>query len=243
MSYRKQKVILFDIETFPNVIEAWGTYEQNALSILEYSQMASFSWKVLGKPAVFCVTREKKKSDKQLLQALHKVLSSADIIVAHNGDSFDMKTARARMIYHGLDPLPPRITVDTLKVARRHFKFPSNKLNELGKFLGVGKKVKTGGYDLWASCKANDPAAWKLMAKYNKQDVLLLEKVYLKLRAWDEKHPNVAVESPKPDSCPKCGSTKPAYSHGWKYRISTKVRIFKCQDCSGHFYSKKSVPL
>ncbi len=35
-----------------------------------------------------------------------------------------------------------------------------------------------------------DPAAWKVMEKYNKQDVLLLEKVYDRLLPWIKSHPN-----------------------------------------------------
>ena len=50
-----------------------------------------------------------------------------------------------------------------------------------------------------------DKKAWKLMCDYNIQDVVLLEKVYLKLRGWDERHPNTALWG-NVIGCPNCGS-------------------------------------
>lgn len=237
---KKQKIILWDVETFPHQVDVWSLREADALSVHKYSELAAVSWKELGKPAVYCITREKQKSDKQLVKALHKVLSSADILIAHNGDEFDMKTARARMAFHNLPPLSPKKSIDTLKVAKRHFRFPSNRLNELGKFLGLGEKVATGGYDLWKSCRAGDPKAWKLMEEYNRQDVLLLERVYMRLRPHIENHPRVNPE--RPEACPKCGSTR-LFNNGWCYRTTTKIREYMCRDCGGYFRGGKAVSL
>ena len=49
--------------------------------------------------------------------------------------------------------------------------------------------------------------AWDVMKEYNQVDVLALEDVYLKLKVWDDKHPNVDVYNDNEYSgCTSCGS-------------------------------------
>ena len=48
--------------------------------------------------------------------------------------------------------MPPIISVDTLKEARKVFKFSSNKLDYIAQYLGVGAKMDTGGIALWEGC-------------------------------------------------------------------------------------------
>ena len=106
-----------------------------------------------------------------------------------------------------MNPPSPYKSIDTLKMARRSFKFDSNKLDQLGRYLGLGRKVQTGGMDLWFYCMAGKMSAWKLMVKYCKQDVVLLEEVYLKLRPWDKSHPNLNKYTQTEHTCPACSST------------------------------------
>lgn len=173
-----------------------------------------------------------KKDDRLLVQDLHKLLSQADILVAHNIDRFDMRKANARFIIHGLDPIPPVKTIDTLKIARRHFNFNSNKLDDLGNYLGVGRKLANTGKHLWLSCIAGDMASWKMMKDYNKQDTLLLEKVYLKLRPYASNHPNINLESRSPYACPKCGSLD-LEKRGMRYTRTSEYQRFQCRSCFG----------
>src|ERR1019366_3081154 len=93
-----------------------------------------------------------KESDKALVKELWRMMNDADIIIAHNGDGFDIKKSNARFIIHGLLPPATYKTIDTLKIARRHFKFGSNKLNDLGVTLGLGKKLPHTGAHLWFGC-------------------------------------------------------------------------------------------
>src|SRR6202007_1093580 len=87
-------------------------------------------------------------NDLHVLQVLHSVLAEADVIVAHNGDKFDIKFTEARMLIQGLPPLPPIQKIDTLKVAKDRFMFNSNKLDYLGQILKVGRKQHTSP-QLW----------------------------------------------------------------------------------------------
>jgi hypothetical protein len=135
----------------------------------------------------------------------------------------------SRFTFYGLKPPAPYKTIDTKKVAKRHFAFNSNSLNDLGKHLNLGEKVETGGFQLWLDCMSGDKAAWNKMKKYNRQDVVLLEKVYLHLLPWIQSHPTVGMFRDKV-CCPKCGSDK-IHARGFAVSKTMKYRKYQCQSC------------
>lgn len=232
---KSPKVLFYDIETMPNLGYTWGKYEQNVLSFKKERELLSFAYKWQGKASVRCMTREGEKTDKGLVKALRSLLSKADIVVAHNGDQFDAKIAKARMIYHGLKPLKKLCSVDTKKAAKSYFQFNGNGLNDLGQFFGLGKKMAHQGFDMWLGCMADDPKAWATMASYNKQDVVLLEKVYDKLKPWIENHPNFSIFFRGDRSgCPSCGSIT-VNREGLAYLQTGARQRMSCRDC-GHWY-------
>ena len=71
------------------------------------------------------------------------------------------------------------------------------------------------------------------MRTYNIQDVETLEEVYLKLRPWDTRHPNLGVheESDRP-MCGKCGSSH-LQRRGYAYTNVGKYRKLQCMGCGG----------
>ena len=79
----------------------------------------------------------------------------------------------ARFLYHKLPPPSPFKSIDTVKVARRYFNMNSNKLDDIGRYLGLGRKVVHTGWDLWKRCFNGDRSAWQEMISYNTQDVVL----------------------------------------------------------------------
>ena len=174
------------------------------------------------------------QDDKKVMKVLWKLLDDADIVVAHNGKKFDRKKVNTRFMMHGMPPPSPYKMVDTLLIARAHFAFTSNKLNDLAVFLKLGKKVATGGFELWKACLRGEMRAWHKMIRYCRKDVTLLQKVYLKLRAWDNKHPNVGlfVDSIDP-LCPKCGSK--VRKEGFAYTNISKFQRYQCKNklCNG----------
>ena len=177
------------------------------------------------------------ENDYYVVKKLHELFDEADVIVAHNGDAFDYKKANARFVKHGLGPASPVSSIDTLKVARKYFKFTTNHLNNLGKFLDIGVKTDTGGFKTWAGCMRGDPAAWKTMVKYNKQDINLLYDVYLKLRPWMTNHPNRNMYTEE-DGCPTCGSSD-VMRRGYRVTKTMRYVQMQCQDCRN--YSKLRV--
>jgi len=216
--------------------------EGNIIEVVEPSFMLSFAYKWLGDTKVhiyalpdFPGYKKNKHDDSKLVEKLAQILDSADIIVAHNGDRFDITVTNTRLVTHCLSPLSGKKTVDTLKIARGRFKFLSNRLDDLGNFLGVGRKLAHTGKKLWLACMDGDPEAWKQMKKYNAQDVVLLERVYLKLRPFALNHPNVNHITRRPTACPKC-----AYTHlnkrGFHYNQTSERQQYQCLSCQGWCY-------
>jgi len=240
MAQTKPKVLFFDIETAPNLAYVWGKYEQDVIAFKEEWYILSVAYKWLGDKDVKCITLQNKKGDdRDLASKLRMLFDQADVVVAHNGDAFDIKKARSRFAYHGLNPPSQFATVDTLKVARRCFSLNSHKLNDLAQYFKLGEKVKHTGFDLWLGCLRNDADSWRLLAKYNKQDVLLLEKVYNKLLPWMDRHPNMALLSGESkQGCPKCGSTK-VIKDGIRANSMTLQQQWYCKSCRGYYLTKR----
>lgn len=230
------KLLFYDIENTPNLIAAWGVREQDAVWTEKHWEMLSFAYKFAGE-ATKCVSREGQKTDEQLVKALHRTLSKADIVVAHNGLEFDNKKANARFLKYGLPPVRPFKTIDTLKVARKSFNLNSCSLDALADYLGVGRKIKTDK-DLWRGCMRDDAAAWKLMRKYNSSDVDLLAKVYKKLLPWlGATHDSVEPGA----NCPKPGcESKGWVSHGHRVNAQGAYRRLQCLSCGGWAQERKA---
>jgi DNA polymerase III epsilon subunit-like protein len=73
--------------------------------------------------------------DKQLLKEFLEILNEADEIVGQNSDNFDVKWLRTRCLKHKLGMLPEYNQVDTYKLAKKYFRFNSNKLDYIASFL------------------------------------------------------------------------------------------------------------
>ena len=237
MKQKRARVLVYDIETSYTVGAVWGLYEQNVAKVLRDPYMLTFSWKWLDEKTInvlslkdFPLYKKDKRSDKQLMKALWDLFDEADIIIAHNGNSFDQKWTYARFIVNGFKPPSPSQYIDTKLVAKSKFRFNSNKLDDLGKYFGIGRKLHTN-IDLWVDIIENDcPIAWGKMCRYNKQDVVLLEKVYLKMLPYMTNHPNRNVIEGTLTSCCNCSSTKLQKRGVSVTRTAIKQR-YQCTNC------------
>jgi hypothetical protein len=236
----KAKIIFVDLETAPSLGFSWGPKWET--SIVAYKKdwfLLSYAYKVMGESKIHtkCLAdypgyKKDLENDELLVNDLWKIFDEADILVAHNGNSFDVRKAFTRFVTHGLPPPSPFKTVDTLRIARKAFRFDSNKLDDLGNYLGVGRKLPNTGIHLWLSCMAGDPKAWKLMCRYNAQDTALLEKVYYALRPWATNHAN--VNRGERQACPKCGSDK-VQRRGFEYTALRQKQRWQCLSCFGWY--------
>ena len=236
------RVLLWDIESAPIKGYTWGAWEQNLLWKEHDWYILTIAWKWLGEKKVHCLGlddfelyEEDPEDDFALVKHAWDLMDQADVIVGHNGIAFDTKKTKARMIIHGLEPPSPMIEVDTLKLARQHFAFTRNRLNDVCEDLGIGKKESTGGLDLWRTIvETGDPKAWAKMKRYNRKDVELLEALYLRLRPWAKNHPNMATISDRPKACPRCGSEKGMIVRGHRYTATLTYVQYQCKSCSAY---------
>ena len=141
-------------------------------------------------------------------------------------------------IFYGLKPIGPKKTIDTLKVARRYFKFTSNKLSYLANYLKIEAKGDSPNWDLILEGDENEI---RLMREYNKQDVLVTEQLYYKLRSFHQTHPDLSIENPILDvagervlSCPVCNATDLRNKGLQRNKASTRQR-WSCNGCGHHF--------
>lgn len=236
------RILIYDIETSLQLVSVFQLKYNDFIdpdSIMQERHVISVCYKWLGENKVHSISllddpkrfNRDPHDDKYVVSEFHKVLSTADCIVAHNGDNFDYKYLKTRMLFHGLPTLPPVTAIDTYKVAKSQLLFNSNRLDYLGKYLGFGGKKSTPK-GLWLKVLAGDRAAIKVMVDYNKRDVTLLEKVFMKLRPFVANHLNRELFGKT--GCPRCGSTK-IQSRGFHRAISNVYRRWQCQSCSGWF--------
>ena len=237
------KILLFDIETSPMLLWAWGLWEQtfNIGQIKQDWFILSWSAKWLYEPEVMygrlTGKEARNQDDKRITKSLWKLIDEAQILLGHNIDRFDRPKMNTRFIKHGLKHPSPYQTIDTLKIARKEFKITSNKLNYLCKYLGLDTKLNTN-FDLWKECMKGNEKALKEMDKYCRQDIIILEELYLKLRPYMHSHPNLGLYMNTDELvCPNCGSQELT----WGSKYTTGSSQFKTARCECGAFVRNNV--
>jgi uncharacterized protein YprB with RNaseH-like and TPR domain len=164
-----------------------------------------------------------------MVRAMHAMLCEADAVVTYNGDKFDIPKLDGEFILEGLPPTPKVASIDVVKTVRK-FGFVMNRLAFIGPLLRVGAKVKHEGFGLWRDVLEGNPKARAKMEKYNIQDVVLLEKLYKKIRPYIRNHPQLRAG----DECPAC-TKKKTHKRGWRYTRTFRIQRNQCSDC-GHWF-------
>lgn len=184
------RTLLLDLETAPTIGYSWGgrKWEVDILEYIEEGNIISFAWKWLGDKNIQCKSNRLYSKDyrvnNRLVTELQKLYSKADYVIGHNLFAFDDKVANTDILLNGIQPPPRHRVIDTLKIAKTNFRFNSNKLDDLAKRLGIGRKLPHTGFNMWKGCMANDPASWAMLEKYNIHDIFLLEEVWKKFAPW-----------------------------------------------------------
>lgn len=239
MSERKFKRMFFDIETSPNIVLTWGTGYNITIdykSIVKERAIICICWKWADEKKVHYLTWDKNQNDKIMLKNFIEEMNKADEIIGHNSDRFDIKWIRTRALFHRLKCPPDFISVDTLKLSKNGFKFNSNTLDYLGKYLGVGGKLNAG-YDLWKKITLNNcEKSLVKMVRYCKNDVKKLEDVFNLMKPYvkHKTHKGVFIGR-KRISCPECTSFQTIKR---KVRISSagyRQQQMQCTDCGKYF--------
>ena len=190
------KILIYDIETSYNIGKFWRAgynLNINPGDIIHERAIICISYKWLGEEQVYNLTWDKNQCDKFLLEQFIPILDEADMIVAHNGDRYDLKFIKTRALKHNLKMLINYKQFDTLKVAKAKFMFNSNKLDYISKFLGAEGKISTE-MKLWDDIILRKcPKALIQMLNYCDEDVRQLEVVYNALVSWENPKFHIGV--------------------------------------------------
>jgi len=211
---------------------SWGLFRQNISinQILESGYTLCWAAKWIGERKMMFASRHKQGKAK-MVREIYDLVTEADVVVHYNGRQFDMPILNQEFLLEGLSPPSPVIQIDLWQVVKQRFRFTSTKLDYVAQRLGLGNKMHHKGMDLWRGCMAGNNADWRIMEKYNRQDVHLLERLYDKLRPWVPNHPNHGLFTAGEERvCPNCGSTS-LQSRGTYHTSTMSYQRFRCNGC------------
>jgi uncharacterized protein YprB with RNaseH-like and TPR domain len=93
--------------------------------------------------------------DRELVKQTCALVREHDVIVAHNGNRFDIPMLRTRALRWHLSPLKDVKLVDPCQIAWRKFKLRSNRLGAIADFVGIKDKKTPLDMSLWADVMLN----------------------------------------------------------------------------------------
>lgn len=247
------KIMLFDVETAPMLSYHWQRYNINIHQpqVVEEGHVLCWYAKELGEDNWVSSSMDDYDSfesdiesgdDYNVVHDCWTMLDEADVVIGHNIKQFDHKVMQGRFMLHGLGLPSPYKMIDTRNIAKQQFRLSSNKLEDLSILLGIGKKKgNEEGFELWRKCLKGDTEAWGNMNRYCKNDVDLLEEVFLRLRPYIKNPPNMGVLKGE-NVCPNCGSSH-IQSRGYATTQSGVYQRFQCQEegCAHWFRGDKMV--
>lgn len=237
------KILTLDIETSYNLGRVWGLFKQNVSlpQLQEVSRVICFSAKWVGQKKTMFYS-DFHDGHEAMIQKAYDLLDEADVVVHFNGTRFDIPHLQREFLLARLGSTSSFQQIDLLRVARNKFKFASNKLDHIAQQLGLAGKASHAGFQLWVDCLAGDAKAWRSMKRYNIQDVVLTEEVYLLFRSWITNHPSHGLYDGTSDTCPNCGSTD-LVRRGFKFTNLGKYQQYRCSGCGAWSRSGKSEEL
>lgn len=230
----EMKILVYDIETSPNTCYTWGLWRQDIYlnQVKEFGSTLCWAAKWYGEKEMMFSSIHRDGKEKMLHQ-IYRLIDEADVVIHYNGTKFDMPILNQEFLSLSLAPPSPVIQIDLLKVVRKRFRFPSNKMDYVAKYLKLGWKLEHKGMQLWLDCMDGDKLAWKVMEEYNKKDVILTEKIYKHLLPWIPNHPNYGLFQQGQDDrpvCPNCGSNS-VQKRGLSYTSTLTYQRYRCNGC------------
>ena len=236
------RVLVFDIETLPLEVYSWGAYQQFVApeNIIKDWSLTCWSAKWLTEPEVFgaVVTRQEAvdRNDERILKPLWKLVNKADILIGHNSNKFDIKRINTRFLLYGMGDTLPVTSIDTLSASRVKFSFSSFKLDYVNKYLGLNGKNETS-MDDYRACARGDRKALQKMYAYNRNDVLIEEEYYMRIRSYI-RHPNFAAWQSRiveleegEEQCPVCTRVITQFGGRWRSPAGYEYAAFRCPHC------------
>lgn len=242
---QQARILIIDIETAPFLAYTFRRWKTNIgqENVEKEGYILCYAAKWLGDDNIIFSRIKEPENDYDIVKEMKELIDQADVVIAHNAVKFDMPTIATRMLYHGMTPFAPHKVVDTLKIAKQQFRFPSNSLDAIAAYLGLEEqKMKHSGFGLWKRVMQMDEEAWNEMEEYNIQDILVLEKVYEKLRSWDKFAPNMALyKKGNGASCVVCASDKLEKVDKLSHTTLSSFHTLRCKECGKVMRTRQNV--
>lgn len=232
------RILAFDLELTPLTAYTWSLWPKSISigQLVDSAEVICFGARWLGTSEV--IFRSTFHDGKEaMLGKLYELVDQADTLMGWNSKGFDRKHMNREFLEAGFYPPSPSTDLDLMLEVKKHFRFPSNKLDYVAQRLGVGSKVSHTGFDLWLRCMAGDAEAWEIMRTYQIQDVNLLIELHGKLRPWLKSAPNWGLYTGDVNVCPSCGSADIDVDVAPQYTQVSKFPGRRCLTCGTTFRS------
>ena len=237
------RILYLDIETAPNEGKFWGLFKQNIsinqISKSGYTLCFAAKWSDSKEIMFSSVYGD---GNEVMMRKMWDLLDEADVVVHYNGKKFDIPKLNKEFVLLKFWPPSAYKQCDLYHTVRSNFSFASNKLDFVCKELGLGNKVSHKGMSLWDGCMEGNEDDWKVMERYNKQDVRLLPRLHRRLLPWINWPLSYALFDP--DACPNCG--KHRFMKLDKPVFPGKVNAYdayKCRNCGNNCRSRLPIKL
>jgi DNA polymerase elongation subunit (family B) len=244
---KKPKVLIFDIETTPNIGAFWSPWKTNIAhsQMLRGWHLLTWAAKWYGSADVMSdrLTPEEAVfgNDKRISTSLRNVINDADVVVAHNGKRFDIKKMNTRFLVNNIPQPSPYNVIDTLVEVKKKFGFTYNNLDYLTKALTERDGKTTTDMNLWLDCMDGDKEALKNMDEYCQNDVYILEELYTAIRGWISPSVNMAAYYDDNEiRCSHCGSDDVVSTGKHKITQVGKYEVYKCNVCGNFSVNRKN---
>jgi hypothetical protein len=238
---QKIHVVGFDLETSPSQFYGWGTGEQyvdvktlvkgTETKVITAQYMNSLEKKP--KYLEWHWSKEKGGDDRKVVEGIAEIVNKADIVIAQNGKSFDIRVLQERAKVLRCTPINVDFMIDTLTYSRSSFRSMSHRLDYRSKQYGLGGKHTMNMQD-WIDIVEGRTKPQTKMVPYGLKDVVDMDKMfwldlpYAQLPKSTVSKILKLIGSHNKLSCPECAAKRQSKFNCEKLN----AKKFKCLNCS-----------
>ncbi len=123
--------------------------------------------------------------DSLLVRDILEYVDDLDVIIAHNGVFYDMPFLRTRSLIHGLPAVNPAKIIDPVLLARKEFRFHSNRLDSISNVLQTTVQKTPVSPSVWmAAIGDGSRVAMDTIVEHCVHDVEVLAEVTYRIRKY-----------------------------------------------------------
>ena len=243
---KEARIFVFDIETSTILARVFSPKTEyiNHKNIIKDWFVICWAGRWQGEKkiqrAVVTPDEARNRDDKRICLKLWDIFNEADVLVAHNGDRFDIKRMNYRWWFHDIQPPLPYRSIDTLKASRSALGATSHALDYLAKQMKIPAKLSTG-FQLWIDCENGVKSALSEMDAYCCHDIEIGEQMYYKIRPWIKGGVNMGLYTELDVSvCPRCASQDIEPTDKIITTGANAYKTFRCNNCQYAGRTKES---